>query len=296
MAIQSAMPVVSAVRTVFSSLMFLTSLLGLYYKLHGSHRPVEMKKSFIKRRKRVLPVQSSQDFRAYQNTYQHNARDPKSQSASPEFDRASIGSREHHDAHDSPPTPSTNLDPNLQNNATLRDYMTGERPLPHASYPPPVDYTQYRAATSGLVLPPVSRQAPAHQGATSTKYGAISVAHDEAPTKHDATTVSTKTPHHRPDQQDDPDEPQSKRQRLSEPPDPGSRPAEPTPSASHDPHSAHTLRDNHTSNADVEEKRWRRQQLETKMRQIRMELEELDGAEGEEHASPKQNGAPVAVK
>jgi GATA-binding protein len=31
-------------------------LVGLYYKLHGVHRPVTMKKSIIKRRKRVIPV------------------------------------------------------------------------------------------------------------------------------------------------------------------------------------------------------------------------------------------------
>lgn len=30
---------------------------GLYHKLHGSHRPVQMKKSTIKRRKRVVPAQ-----------------------------------------------------------------------------------------------------------------------------------------------------------------------------------------------------------------------------------------------
>jgi GATA-binding protein, other eukaryote len=29
---------------------------GLYFKLHGSHRPVQMKKSTIKRRKRVVPA------------------------------------------------------------------------------------------------------------------------------------------------------------------------------------------------------------------------------------------------
>ncbi|RMD45007.1 hypothetical protein DV735_g121, partial [Chaetothyriales sp. CBS 134920] len=29
---------------------------GLYHKLHGSHRPVQMKKSMIKRRKRVMPA------------------------------------------------------------------------------------------------------------------------------------------------------------------------------------------------------------------------------------------------
>lgn len=32
---------------------------GLYYKLHGVHRPVTMKKSIIKRRKRVIPVPGS---------------------------------------------------------------------------------------------------------------------------------------------------------------------------------------------------------------------------------------------
>lgn len=33
-----------------------TCLKGLYYKLHGVHRPVTMKKAIIKRRKRVIPV------------------------------------------------------------------------------------------------------------------------------------------------------------------------------------------------------------------------------------------------
>lgn len=32
------------------------TLLGLYYKLHGAHRPVTMKKPIIKRRKRVIPA------------------------------------------------------------------------------------------------------------------------------------------------------------------------------------------------------------------------------------------------
>jgi hypothetical protein len=34
----------------------LTCFVGLYYKLHGVHRPVTMKKSIIKRRKRVIPA------------------------------------------------------------------------------------------------------------------------------------------------------------------------------------------------------------------------------------------------
>ncbi|KAL5596661.1 hypothetical protein BROUX41_006645 [Berkeleyomyces rouxiae] len=33
---------------------------GLYYKLHGSHRPVTMKKAVIKRRKRIIPAQDSE--------------------------------------------------------------------------------------------------------------------------------------------------------------------------------------------------------------------------------------------
>src|SRR3569623_806405 len=41
-------------RRVWSPLLMCPA--GLYYKLHGVHRPVTMKKAVIKRRKRVLPV------------------------------------------------------------------------------------------------------------------------------------------------------------------------------------------------------------------------------------------------
>lgn len=37
---------------------------GLYHKLHGSHRPVQMKKSTIKRRKRVVPATTDLDAAA----------------------------------------------------------------------------------------------------------------------------------------------------------------------------------------------------------------------------------------
>ncbi|KAA8570898.1 hypothetical protein EYC84_000285 [Monilinia fructicola] len=55
---------------------------GLYYKLHGVHRPVTMKKSIIKRRKRVVPaVQGSQAS----NFETSSAMDsPESDRASPE--------------------------------------------------------------------------------------------------------------------------------------------------------------------------------------------------------------------
>ena len=39
----------------------LTSVLGLYYRLHGVHRPVTMKKATIKRRKRVIPANQDEE-------------------------------------------------------------------------------------------------------------------------------------------------------------------------------------------------------------------------------------------
>jgi GATA-binding protein len=53
MDIPFAMPVVSL---TLSDSRFADRNEGLYHKLHGAHRPVAMKKSIIKRRKRVLPA------------------------------------------------------------------------------------------------------------------------------------------------------------------------------------------------------------------------------------------------
>jgi len=54
--IPSAMRVVSRVNGQPSHCVALTPEIGLYYKLHGVHRPVTMKKSVIKRRRRVIPT------------------------------------------------------------------------------------------------------------------------------------------------------------------------------------------------------------------------------------------------
>ncbi|TGO26961.1 hypothetical protein BPAE_0050g00500 [Botrytis paeoniae] len=53
---------------------------GLYYKLHGVHRPVTMKKSIIKRRKRVVPAVQGSQASSYETS---------STTDSPESDRAS---------------------------------------------------------------------------------------------------------------------------------------------------------------------------------------------------------------
>ncbi|KAI1770259.1 hypothetical protein F4818DRAFT_270386 [Hypoxylon cercidicola] len=60
---------------------------GLYYKLHGVHRPVTMKKSVIKRRKRVIPANQAdgaEDAMAIDSIEQ------QSQYAEPELERGSV--------------------------------------------------------------------------------------------------------------------------------------------------------------------------------------------------------------
>lgn len=56
--------VVCSILTVLPSVhaLILTGCIGLYYKLHGSHRPVTMKKATIKRRKRVIPANQDEEM------------------------------------------------------------------------------------------------------------------------------------------------------------------------------------------------------------------------------------------
>ncbi|CAK4030409.1 GATA factor SREP [Lecanosticta acicola] len=71
---------------------------GLYYKLHGTHRPVQMKKSEIKRRKRVVPAPTNQEG-GYSDAMsdgsvhsEQRASVPPSVVATPLMDRPSEGS------------------------------------------------------------------------------------------------------------------------------------------------------------------------------------------------------------
>lgn len=52
---------------------------GLYHKLHGSHRPVQMKKSTIKRRKRVVPATASEADVAASSAASHTSVSPDPQ-------------------------------------------------------------------------------------------------------------------------------------------------------------------------------------------------------------------------
>ncbi|KAI2606833.1 uncharacterized protein GGS25DRAFT_493388 [Hypoxylon fragiforme] len=61
---------------------------GLYYKLHGVHRPVTMKKSVIKRRKRVIPANQMDD--GTEDAMAIDSIEQQSQYAETEMERGSI--------------------------------------------------------------------------------------------------------------------------------------------------------------------------------------------------------------
>ena len=106
-------------------------LAGLYHKLHGVHRPVAMKKSTIKRRKRVIPFIHDQT--------QTSERSPHSmvESASPEASRATVVELQEHS-----PGPLTGDSSNFD-----------ERPREQLERlrfdPPPVDFTDYHVSRGG---------------------------------------------------------------------------------------------------------------------------------------------------
>ncbi|PKX97405.1 siderophore transcription factor SreA [Aspergillus novofumigatus IBT 16806] len=102
---------------------------GLYYKLHGCYRPTTMKKSIIKRRKRVVPALRDQSPSGA--TYSSNG-----SSASPEASPAVLAHG--HDDH----YRYLSSDPTLQANHQRH----------FAIAPPPVDFTHF-SATGSLSLP-----------------------------------------------------------------------------------------------------------------------------------------------
>ncbi|KAI1116874.1 hypothetical protein F5Y14DRAFT_36866 [Nemania sp. NC0429] len=63
---------------------------GLYYKLHGVHRPVTMKKSVIKRRKRVIPANQEEALADAEDAMVLDSVEQQSQYAESEVERGSI--------------------------------------------------------------------------------------------------------------------------------------------------------------------------------------------------------------
>ncbi|CAG8334077.1 unnamed protein product [Penicillium salamii] len=130
---------------------------GLYYKLHGCYRPTNMKKSIIKRRKRVVPALRDQSPTAA--TLSSNG-----SSASPEASPATLphGHEDHYRYMSSEPADHYQMIPGKMEDAP--------RPLPFA--PPPVDFTGYNAPlTHGL---PIAHSLPKPLGVERLGHSPVS--------------------------------------------------------------------------------------------------------------------------
>lgn len=113
--------------------------LGLYHRLHGVARPVEMKKSFIKRRKRVMPA-SGQETRPRQDQTSSVSVSPDLRpSALPLHSQGSAYDHSHHNLS------GANIDPML-------DPRRAEQlPQERSHYPPPIDFTSYTPQRAQIV-------------------------------------------------------------------------------------------------------------------------------------------------
>lgn len=100
--------------------------IGLYFKLHGTHRPVAMKKQEIKRRKRVVPAAPGDGNTQTASVASHSP--PQRLTRTPVFE------------HSVSPDPSTAIE-------------TSEDLLPEPKGPIPVDFTSYYSSTAPISHP-----------------------------------------------------------------------------------------------------------------------------------------------
>ncbi|KAI5284387.1 putative electron transfer flavoprotein subunit, partial [Ascosphaera aggregata] len=109
---------------------------GLYKKLHGSYRPVSMKKSVIKRRKRVVPA----------------PREP------PPVDQGMVGgAAQHTAAHDRSSPLASSMSPDVQLHQEEQRYPAAQARSSSARYGPvPADFTAYGPRGMSMPLEPGS--------------------------------------------------------------------------------------------------------------------------------------------
>ncbi|KAI9840334.1 MAG: putative electron transfer flavoprotein subunit [Sclerophora amabilis] len=111
---------------------------GLYHKLHRVHRPVGMKKSTIKRRKRVVPAVQGQPL--------HDQESPQvASSASPDPSHANSDS---HDDHKTQPSKELSVDLRIRRQEDVKDDRENDSQLQRARHKtyqtPAVDFTGYQ--------------------------------------------------------------------------------------------------------------------------------------------------------
>ncbi|KAL9046297.1 MAG: hypothetical protein Q9214_000836 [Letrouitia sp. 1 TL-2023] len=137
---------------------------GLYHKLHGVHRPVTMKKSIIKRRKRVVPAMQEQP-----PGNQHLTSFPVSTSPDSQYlENAEIS---HHDRN-----PVVNQDGSINLDLRPRDQQLDQQ----SQYKPPaIDFTDYHIDQP-------------RRSSTHSQY------HQVSPSGiHEQVTANPAEPHHR---------------------------------------------------------------------------------------------------
>ncbi|KAB8760604.1 hypothetical protein FH972_026596 [Carpinus fangiana] len=238
---------------------------GLYYKLHGQHRPVEMKKSFIKRRKRVAPALGGQD------TQHLSAASASPVSTSPEAPSSFPSHTQQRD----PWTPTWT--PRNHTRNPMEPQHNIDPTLDRSRHPPPVDFTQYNPSphhsTPHRLSDPPSQYPP----------------HPDSSARQERTYAFAS-----------PIPASPKRRRSNDPPAPPSTysssheqahdavplPPRPTQAATPAPHIENAVSAT-TNPATAEEsedrlsKRLKREQLKEKMRRMQQEIDEMGGSEGE---------------
>ncbi|KZF23202.1 hypothetical protein L228DRAFT_106175 [Xylona heveae TC161] len=125
---------------------------GLYHKLHGVHRPVAMKKSVIKRRKRVVPALQDQSL----NAHVHGPMGPSVSPDPPHYRYHDQQPMENHRGTVNPDG-SVNLGFRSQGRLSISESLSPtahDQPSRyHAAPPAPIDFTSY---------PPQSHERPHH--------------------------------------------------------------------------------------------------------------------------------------
>lgn len=130
---------------------------GLYYKLHGTHRPVAMKKQEIKRRKRIVPV-GDNGSQAPSSVADYSP--PQRVSQTPTFEH------------------SVSPDPAAAASMDSRENLTPEPRGPIA-----VDFTHYHGNAAGIshpILPPSSIISPPNAQSPRKRSRSATTENDEA--------------------------------------------------------------------------------------------------------------------
>ncbi|EFR00240.1 GATA factor SREP [Nannizzia gypsea CBS 118893] len=141
---------------------------GLYYRLHGSHRPVAMKKTVIKRRKRVVPALRDRS---------PGAGSSENSSVSPELQSASLS--------------TGNADTNAYPPSEHRGHPYGAAQFPHSAPPPPIDFTGYYSKPAQSTSSPGLNTLINHSPNTKKRTHSESTSTETAPP---ATRIQTEMP------------------------------------------------------------------------------------------------------